>query len=167
MRPIEVEWIVTMLAASLHETTTDDRRTAVRPVLEREGTVRASDVAPQPVVVHDLTRDGCRIATAATFARDDVIGIGIGGVGITLARIAWANEGFYGCAFVEPLRPGRVTAAFEQSNLVAFPSASQGGWEATKTDEARRWSRPITAAIVLGGGLLCWSAIGAAVLALV
>lgn len=156
-----------MLAANLYETVSDDRRAAERPVLGREGTIRTADTPPQAVVVHDLTRDGCRISTPLRFASNDVVGIGIGGVGITLARIAWADRGVYGCAFLDPLRPGCVTAAFEASNLVALPVPQGFARQQPPADEAPRWSRAATAAFVLGGGLLGWAAIGAAALALI
>lgn len=102
----------------------------------------------------------------ARYVPGDVVGIGIGGVGITLARIAWAEERSYGCAFLDQLAPGRVTAAFEATNLIDFTGAhAMHGPTQHRQRPGVRWPVLATAALAGGGGLLLWAAIAAAALA--
>lgn len=98
-----------------------DRRFAERGELGRPGTVRMDDSAPLAVLVRDLTRDGCRIATDAELPPGVGVHIGLAHVGLTAGRIVWRSETDYGCRFDVPLAPGMVTAALGPSNIALFP----------------------------------------------
>ncbi len=82
-------------------------------------------VASRPPVVSellDLTRFGCRIKTRQALAAEELVQLGIAGVGGIEARVVWHGEEGYGCEFLTPLRAGAVSAA-TQENVVSLDVA--------------------------------------------
>lgn len=90
--------------------------------IDREGTIRTSDQPPAAIVISDLTREGCRIEAPMPLGKGTPIAVGIAGVGIIDAEVRWRDGSSHGCAFVEPLKSGAVTAAV-LSNVLPFPTA--------------------------------------------
>lgn len=88
--------------------------------IDRAGTIRTSDQPPASIVISDLTRDGCRIEAPMPLAKGTPISVGIAGVGLVEAEVRWRDGASHGCAFVEPLKSGAVTAAV-LSNVHPFP----------------------------------------------
>ncbi|WP_294320366.1 PilZ domain-containing protein [uncultured Sphingomonas sp.] len=102
----------------------DDRRAEDRVTVERTGTLRLAENPPEAIIVADLTRDGCRIEAPVPLAPGTMIGVGIAGVGTVEAEVRWRTGATHGCAFVEPLRSGAVTAAV-MSNVHPFPGSAE------------------------------------------
>ncbi|MES2420308.1 MAG: PilZ domain-containing protein [Pseudomonadota bacterium] len=91
---------------------TIERRTDMRVSLARTGTMRLADAhASREVRIADLNRDGCRVESSLPLSIDQVVTIGIPGVGQNTARITWVGQWDYGCQFDTPLPAGSVTAA--------------------------------------------------------
>lgn len=84
--------------------------------------MRIGDGAAIPVIIADLTRDGCRIVTDAVVAPDSACRIGIANVGLTAGQLVWQGADGYGCAFDVSLPSGAVTAAFGGSNIAVHPA---------------------------------------------
>lgn len=103
--------------------------------IDREGTIRTSDQPPAAIVISDLTRDGCRIEAPMPLAKGTPIAVGIAGVGIIDAEVRWRDGSAHGCAFVEPLKSGAVTAAV-LSNVHPFPAAAGTPGVATATPKS-------------------------------
>lgn len=102
-----------------------DRRFASRGELGRPGTIRMQASAPLTILVRDLTREGCRIASNAELPAGVDVQIGLAHVGLTSGRIVWRSETEYGCRFDAPLAPGMVTAALGPTNIAPFPGATR------------------------------------------
>lgn len=111
-------------AAKIDTFHSGDRRFASRGELGRPGTIRMQDSAPLTILVRDLTRDGCRIATDAELPAGIDVQIGLAHVGLTSGRIVWRSETDYGCRFDAPLAPGMVTAALGPTNIAPFPGTT-------------------------------------------
>lgn len=80
--------------------------------LARTGTLRLpGESSSREIRITDLNRDGCRIESVLPLTMDQVVAIGIPGVGLRDARITWAADRDYGCHFDRALPPGSVTAA--------------------------------------------------------
>jgi hypothetical protein len=113
-----------MNLASSFIKTDDFRRREPRRALQRPGTIRLADNGAHEVFIADLTRDGCRIITDCVLTPDTDCLVGIANVGLTQARIMWANAEGYGCEFNQPLPPGLVTAAFGPTNVKELDTVS-------------------------------------------
>ena len=134
----------------------DDRRAEDRVTVERTGTLRLAEHPPEAIIVADLTRDGCRIDAPVPLAPGTMIGVGIAGVGTVQAEVRWRNGATHGCAFVEPLRSGAVTAAV-MSNVHPFPGGTDAVAPSPKLSS--RTSGMVLAGIAASG----WAMVGALV----
>ena len=92
-----------------------------RPTLGRPDGV---DHDVDDAAIIDLTRDGCRIATASPLLPHDRVAIGIARVGRVEARVVWREPAAYGCAFDQPLPPGAVTAALNAPQVAPLGKLS-------------------------------------------
>lgn len=134
-----------------------DRRGALRGELGRPGTIRLDDGSAIETLLVDLTRDGCRLRTAATIAPGTAFSIGIAHVGLTRARVAWHGPEGYGCEFDAPLPAGAVSAAFGGSNVEAFPNA---GLFAAPSRGVRKWSPRARLLLLVAGVPALWATLG-------
>ncbi|MBY0301318.1 MULTISPECIES: PilZ domain-containing protein [Sphingomonas] len=144
-----------MGTAARHLADSGDRRGALRGELGRPGTIRLDDGTVIETVLVDLTRDGCRLHTAAAIARGTTFSIGIAHVGLTRARVVWHGPEGYGCEFDAPLPAGAVTAAFGGSNIEPFPNAGQFA----PPPVARKWSPRARLLLLLAGVAGPWAAL--------
>lgn len=155
------------IAARLYEGVDSDRRYDERLSIERIGTIRVDDEwAGQEVIVSDLTRSGCRVEYPGVIAKGTKVTIGLAGIGMRDAEVAWSRNGVHGCEFDIPLASGGVTAA-TVGNVKAFPG--QGGVVADALEPVApvKWS-PVARVAFLGGATVAsWAAlIGLAAIAL-
>jgi hypothetical protein len=103
-----------------------ERRSDARVTLARTGTLRLlGETSSREVRIADLNRDGCRIESILPLSIDQVVTIGIPGVGQHAARITWVGLRDYGCQFDLLLPSGSVTAAMTDNvhGLGAMPGA--------------------------------------------
>lgn len=133
----------------------DDRRNEDRVVVERTGTLGTGIGTPEFITVADLTRDGCRIESATELETGSTIHLGIAGVGMVEAEVRWRNGLTHGCAFVQPLPSGAVTAAI-MSNVYPFPLGTEPVAVAAKA--SGRASGALLLGITVGG----WAIVGLA-----
>ena len=136
-----------------------ERRVDARVPLARTGTLRLpGEPASREIRITDLNRDGCRIESALPLTIDQVVAIGIPGVGQHDAKITWAAERDYGCHFDRALPPGSVTAAMTD-NVLDMGLAS-GGFRAPST---YKWQSRKRLVLLVGLSLVGWTLIALAV----
>lgn len=131
----------------------DDRRNEARVAVERTGTLGTGIGTPEFITVADLTRDGCRIDSPTELETGSTIRLGIAGVGLIEAEVRWRNGATHGCAFVQPLPSGAVTAAI-MSNVYPFPLGSEPVAIPAKV------SGRASGALLLGITVSGWAAVG-------
>ncbi len=135
---------------------TDERRASPRVPLGRTGTIRLpGEPDSREVVISNLTRDGCRIEVAADFQAEDVVVIGVPSIGRVASRIVHRDERGYGCAFLEPLPKGGVTAAYTGNNVAMFP----GQPSSTRQRRPERGNLAVGIGIVAAISLVGWAAL--------
>ncbi|MBB5699315.1 PilZ domain-containing protein [Sphingomonas yantingensis] len=151
-------------AHTSHRRAHEDDREVERKVLGRRGVLRIGD-DPQPydVMILDLTRDGCGIQCHAPVESGTPIEVGIANVGRILGTVLWHGPDSFGCMFDHPLPAGSVTAAFGPRNVLPFPRVSDA---TVRPDPATKLAVRTRLLLIAGATSLCWSAIGAVVLAL-
>ena len=138
---------------------TDERRASPRVPLGRTGTIRRpGEPDSREAVISNLTRDGCRIEVLANFEAEDVVVIGVPSIGRVAARVVHRDERGYGCAFMEPLPKGGVTAAYTGNNVAMFP----GQQAHTAHRRPERGNLVAGAGIVAAVSLVGWAALAVA-----
>lgn len=94
-----------------------NRRAQQRIGIQRTAVLRVAGHPPIPVTLVDLTRDGCLIETDALLAAEQLIELGVAGIGTVGARVVRSGSIGYGCEFVETLPSGSITSA-SRGNVV-------------------------------------------------
>ena len=102
----------------------EDRRGARRRELRL---VRAGHIPERSVMVtiHDLSRTGLLIDTAAGLAANDIFGLKLPDGSSRDVRVAWQQGTRFGCEFVIPLTSADLSAVLWQT-LLADPPAEGG-----------------------------------------
>ncbi|KQR80201.1 hypothetical protein ASG07_15520 [Sphingomonas sp. Leaf343] len=143
------------MSADLDERRSSDRR----PVLQ-ESTLRDEALRPHPVLVHDLSCDGCLIESDTPMMLGATIGIGLPGVGRRDATVVRVEGTLHGCSFAGPLSQSAIDQAFAADPVVlgAFSRLSSH-LDLSGEPAVERWPAPVRAAIIVGSTVLLWTAI--------
>lgn len=80
-----------------------------RLLLETQGELGGG--ASASVLVHNLSETGLLMETQEGLEIDDIVDLALPEVGTTRARVVWASDRLYGCAFDTPLAPAALSAA--------------------------------------------------------
>lgn len=139
--------------ASAAQLKTDDRRQALRTPVGRPGVLRIGS-ARESILIDDITRDGCRIVTDRDLEPEQLVTLGIAGVGTVDAIVAWRSVNAYGCAFTTTLPAGAITAA-NSANVVAL--ANDDTPPAATTAFDTKWQPRQRAVAIVGSTVLLWS----------
>lgn len=67
------------------------------------GFVRETGQPITPVKITNISTDGCRFISEATFETATVIWVKIDGLGAQRARVAWSKDQAYGCEFLSAI----------------------------------------------------------------
>ncbi|WP_076072059.1 PilZ domain-containing protein [Sphingomonas montana] len=156
------------IAAKKEKAPSADRRQAARSDYGRTGTLRIADAPPVEVIVQDLNRDGCRIETSQRLVPNLGVAIGLAGVGIVEGKILWHGSQGYGCAFVNRLPAGSITAAFSPTNirhLALSPSFPEPG-DTYFPGAAVKWPIGHRVSAILLFSLGCWTIVVGTLLAI-
>lgn len=135
-----------------------DRRIDARVGIQRSAVLRIDPQRSIPVMLVDLTRDGCMIETDAVLGADQRIELGLAGIGTVAARVVRSSTIGYGCEFVERLPSGAVTDA-SRGNVVRLEQQLAGA-ENLLPRGAKLSSRQQVAAVV-AIGVTGWAVVGA------
>lgn len=135
-----------------------DRRIDERVGIQRSAVLRIDADTSIPVMLVDLTRDGCLIETDAVLTADQRVELGMAGIGAVTARVVRSSTVGYGCEFIERLPPGAVTSA-SRGNVVRLQGMAVGA-DTAELRGGKLSSRQQMAAMV-GIGLGSWLVIGA------
>lgn len=135
-----------------------DRRIDERVGIQRSAVLRINPHTSIPVMLVDLTRDGCMIETDALLSADQRIELGLAGIGTVTARVVRSSTVGYGCEFVERLPSGAVTDA-SRGNVVRLEQLLVGA-ENPLPRGAKLSSRQQVAAVA-AIGLAGWAVVGA------
>lgn len=87
-----------------------DERLAQRYPVRLDGTLRDTSTLPQDVVIDDLSATGF-LTSAIGLSVNDVITLGIFGIGLRSAHVSRKSVESYGCRFLEPLTPQELSLA--------------------------------------------------------
>lgn len=142
--------------AQLRPESNADRRSNDRISIGRDAVLRVDGLPPISVVLVDVTRDGCLIATDAILTPGQSINLGLAGVGTVAARVVRAGTVGYGCEFVERLPPGAVTRASE-TNVVPLDGAN-----VAIPPGSAKFSRRVQFAALVGLMVAGWALFGVA-----
>ena len=91
----------------------NDERLAERYPVRLDGTLRDTSAVPQDVVIDDLSATGFRTTSATVLSVNDVITLGIFGVGLRSAQVSRKSGDSYGCQFLEPLTAQELASALQ------------------------------------------------------
>ena len=135
-----------------------DRRIDERVGIQRSAVLRIDDRTSIPVMLVDLTRDGCLIETDAVLTADQRIELGLAGIGAVTARVVRSSTVGYGCEFLQRLPSGAVTDA-SRGNVVRLEGLSVGA--ATPLRPSAKLSPRQQMAAMVAVGVGGWVVIGA------
>ena len=132
-----------------------EARKATRREAKAASTLRAGGMRATDVTVLDLSQTGFRIATGVVLEVGQEISIGLSGVGARAARVAWARDAEYGCAFEAPLEPEEAATAFSSASVVpiGFVTVARPPVEGSLDDVYARhdfWAIPLDALAAAG-----------------
>lgn len=137
----------------------DERRAGSdRVAVQRPSTVRAEDFRPRDVVVEDLSSTGFRFVSATPVTIGTLLHVGLGGSGMSQARVVRADADHYGCEFVRPLSEDQLARAFTDSSVLAgaFPALHVAPVMPYRDD---RWPGAVRVAAGLGAATVTWVAL--------
>jgi hypothetical protein len=107
------------MSGAIHATIVKAGRESERQSMDRVTTVRGDDRKPLDVVIVDLSKDGCKIEGAVDFNVDDLVSVGLPGVGCRSGRVAWIQDGQCGVAFFGPLERQEIAFIRDAHTVVA------------------------------------------------
>lgn len=97
-----------------------DDRSAERHDTSLDGTLRTSNWEPIDVQLDDLSLTGCLLSTGTRVEVNELITIGVVGVGMRPARVSRKTGDHLGCEFVVPLTPAELKAALTRPEAPLF-----------------------------------------------
>jgi hypothetical protein len=102
-------------------------RSVERHAVEIDGTVRDEDRQPIDVSVVDLSVAGFRARGAAGLTATSGVTIGLPGLGVRHALVIRADDGEYGCRFLERLTPAELSATIAAvvTAPIPFPASAR------------------------------------------
>lgn len=135
-----------------------DRRIDERVGIQRSAVLRIDAQSAIPVMLVDLTRDGCLIETDAVLRAEQRIDLGLAGIGTVTARVVRSSTVGYGCEFLERLPSGAVTDA-SRGNVVRLEQLLVGAENPRPRGAKMSPRQQVAAAVAVG--LAGWAVVGA------
>ncbi|WP_425228643.1 PilZ domain-containing protein [Sphingomonas sp.] len=139
----------------------DDRRWEPRETIGCPSTVRADGMTPIEVVVQDLSAGGFSFRSADRLPVGAAVQVGLAGSGAAPATVVRVEGVEHGCAFVQPLSPSRLAAAF-QNETVVYGVFGTDNARVVPQPVVEKWSRPARGLAWLIGGGIPWICLAAA-----
>lgn len=136
-----------------------DQRSASRMILGRDGTARDLRQQPLDVIIEDLSASGCRLHCGVALPVNQVLNLGIPGVGRREGRVIWEATPGHGIEFLWPLSAEEVARTQTAESLVlgAFPQKLETLLQPdVAPDLTPRLSRTARAAIIASGSVALW-----------
>ena len=93
-------------------------RSSERHDVSRASTLRLDGGEPLDVLLEDVAVGGCRISGVGDLAPQEVIMIGLAGVGSRAARVVWSQGGQAGCEFDQALTYRELEETQAAGNVV-------------------------------------------------
>ena len=141
-----------------------DQRGADRHVLRLAATIDAG--AEHPISVHNLSRTGLLVASHIALAKGEEILVELAGGGRHRAEVVWADDGLFGCRFIQPLSRASLSAALLRAEPAA-PAARSPELVLPLGVPEPRESGALTlrakASIIGSAALACWACLAGAV----
>ncbi len=140
--------------------------------ISRTGTLRDRGGAPVDVAIDNLSGSGCLFVADCELMINDLVTLGIPGVGLRPAIISRVDRPNYACAFLVPLSEAAVVAAplaetVVTSRFAPLPASTSDRPLAVEIFPESKLSPLARVAIISGLSIISWSAIIAAVSILV
>ena len=137
--------------------------------IDLRGSIRPDPTTPIDVDVVDLSVDGFRMSIDTKMEIGAPLSLGLGGMGMVPARVAWSADGQYGCEFVTPLTPeqfasgkaGADVAFLQFGGIRIEPKAPQAlGEDTWQTFESvERWPGIVRVASLAAAIAITWGSI--------
>lgn len=97
-----------MYPAQVVAVSEDEKRHTRRRVVSISAFARDASEAIKPVIVTDLSPEGCTLTGDSGFLPDGIVWVKIQGLVARKADICWAEDGVAGCRFHLPLNPSMI-----------------------------------------------------------
>jgi hypothetical protein len=139
-----------------------DRRRSDRRSIIRDTTLRDPAQRPVDVLVRDVSADGFCVDTDHPLDIDDIVSVGLIGIGSATARVVRRTAAGYGCAFLHPLGGMDLQRAFAGTTVTDGAFASVLLRATSPGEQEDRWTPAVRAITLVGSALACWVAIAGA-----
>lgn len=106
------------LIARVYRSDPEERRGAVRYLMEVGATLRSVEGVPIDVLIYDLSLTGFRMETSAALDPDEPISVGIAGTRVNAAVVTRRGPNGYGCEFVTPITIFQLKSALSPEQTV-------------------------------------------------
>ncbi len=138
----------------------DRRHGDARTPVGQPSTMRIGDGLPSEIAVEDLSSRGLLFHAGQPLEVGAAVQIGLAGAGAAPAVVVRRDGDKHGAAFVRPLTPAQLAAAFSGGVVVSglFPSLPTG---AGGMPDIALWPRPLRALTWVAAAALPWAVITA------
>ena len=106
------------MSGAIHATIAKAGRESERQSMDRITTVRRDDLTPLDVAIIDISLEGCKIEGAVNFSVDDIVSIGLPGLGCISGRVVWFQNGQCGVAFFGRLEQNEIALTRDAQTVV-------------------------------------------------
>jgi len=106
------------MSGAIHATIAKAERESERQSMDRITTVRRDDHKPLDVAIIDISQEGCKIEGAVNFSVDDMVSIGLPGLGCISGRVVWSQNGQCGVAFFGRLEQHEIALIRDAQTVV-------------------------------------------------
>lgn len=131
-----------MLSRALHASFTEatDLRASDRRVLRLEARAATRD-GDNTIAVHNLSRTGMLVQSAAPLATGSRFEVELPGGSLHPAEVVWSDSGLLGCRFLRPLSRGQLSAALLKSAPpLTFDTAPQSSLRESTDRLREHWA---------------------------
>ena len=156
------------MALTSRQNPSRDNRGAPRLPVGRDGTVRDAANQPVEIVVQDVSANGCLLHSPLALPENQVLGIGLPGLGRREGRIVWRDADRHGIEFLWPLSAAELADVQSTDNLMVgvFPQKLDAMLTAETLEPASRLTGGSIAFIALASAAI-WAGIGYGAIALI
>jgi hypothetical protein len=146
------------MPGAIHAKIIAARRASEREELGRSATVRPRQCEPADVVIADISRDGCRLDSTVQLCADDIVTIGLPGLGVRSGRVSWSLDGQSGVAFGTRLSKMEIAFVRDAQTVIEgrFPDCGMPQ-NSSRMPSRLRLSRISRFLIILATALVSWS----------
>ena len=145
-----------------------DPRGAPRIPIGRDGTIRDAANQPVEIVVQDVSANGCLLHSPLALPENQVLGIGLPGLGRREGRIVWRDGERHGIEFLWPLSATELADVQSTDNLTIgiFPQRLETMLAPEEAEPPSRLTIPSIALMVVASAAI-WAGIAYGTAALV